>query len=265
MKRSCWTFVAIGLTAISTGCRTSSAPARDLFVGDWKLDPARSKITDVMKVQSVNGNTYAFDFGGAAETIVPDGTDQPGVLGTTLAVTIEGPDAWKIVRKKAGSIWISARWKLSPDGNTLGDDYTEFARDGQVSQHATYAYHRTAAGSGFAGTWEGAIAMPSSSSSMLQVRRWDAEGLSFAYPSAQLTRNLKFDGKDYPVVGQGAAEGATSSARWVDDHTLEVTDKTKGKITRIHQIELSSDHETVTQTGHPVGQQAPTIFVFERQ
>jgi len=66
-------------------------------------------------------------------------------------------------------------------------------------------------------------------------------------------------------VGHGAAEGATSSARWVDNHTLEFTDKSKGKITRTYQIELSRDHKTVTQTARPVGQQGPTIFVFERQ
>jgi len=69
--------------------------ANDAFVGEWKLNPSKSKIdlTDQMEVEGVTGNKYAFDFGGgSAETIAPDGTDQPGIAGTTLSVTIEAPD-----------------------------------------------------------------------------------------------------------------------------------------------------------------------------
>lgn len=266
MKSSCGTLLAIGLTATALGCRAPAWPAAgDPFVGDWKLDPSRSQVADVMKVQSLNGNTYAFDFGGGAETIVLDGTDQPGTSGTTLAVTIDAPDEWKVVRKKAGRLMISAVWKLSQDGNTLRDHYMQYAQDGQVSLDANYLYHRTAAGAGFAGSWEGTIAMDRSQSAVLQIRRYGADGLSLGYPSAQLTRNLRFDGTDTPVVGAGAAEGSTSSARWVDNHTLEITDKVKGKITRTQEIELSRDHKTVTQTARRVGQHGATIFVFERQ
>ena len=249
--------LALGLI----GCGATRPP----FVGDWKLNPSRSQVTDVMKVDSVDGNKYTFDFGGGPETIVADGTDQPGSAGTTFAVTIDAPDRWNVVRKKNGRVIINAHWKLSADRSSLSDDYTELADNGQASVHATYLYHRTGDGSGFAGVWEGTIAMASSQTATLQIRPYDADGLSFNYVSAHVTRNLKFDGKDYPVVGAGAAEGATSSARWVDDHTLQVTDKTKGKVTKTQELELSRDHKTVTQTNHPVGAHGPTVFVFERQ
>jgi hypothetical protein len=45
------------------------------FVGDWKLNPSRSKLTDVMKVESAGGNKYTFNFGGGPVTIAADGTD----------------------------------------------------------------------------------------------------------------------------------------------------------------------------------------------
>src|SRR5690348_8858572 len=83
------------------------------FVGDWKLDGTRSTLIDQMKVANVSGDKYAFDFGGGAETIVVDGTDQAGGAGTTLAVTAEGRDAWKVVRKKDGRMLLNAAWKLS--------------------------------------------------------------------------------------------------------------------------------------------------------
>ena len=104
--------------------------AADFFVGEWKLNPSKSKLTDQMKVASFGGNQCEFDFGGGAEKIVVNGTDQSGVYGTVLSVTVEGPDTWRVVRKQDGRRLLTATWKLSQDGNTLSDKYTEFERNG---------------------------------------------------------------------------------------------------------------------------------------
>jgi hypothetical protein len=237
--------------------------ATDPFVGDWKFNPSRSQFIDVMKVESLGGNKYAFDFGGGPETITIDGTDQQGIQGTMLSVSAEGPDTWKVVRKKDGRMMLTATWKLSQDGNTLTDNYTEFAPNGSPST-VTYLYKRTPAGSGFAGRWESPMPLPMTSSFVLQIRPYEENGLSFIR-SPQDTRNLKFDGKDYPVEGGGVAQGTTSSARRVDERTLEVTEKVNGKLTRTERRELSPDLKTLTRTVHPVGQRDPNIFVFERQ
>jgi hypothetical protein len=238
--------------------------ANNPFVGDWKLDLSRSKYIDVMKVESLGTNKYAFDLGGgSAEKIAVDGTDQPGLAGTTLSVTVEGPDAWKVIRKKDGHIMLTGIWKLSQDGNTLSDNYTEFAPNGPPSTPTVnYLYKRTAAGTGFAGTWEATMTMDEAF--VLQIRPYEGDGLSFIRSSDD-TRNVKFDGKDYPNVGGDVAQGSISSARRVDERTLEITDKVNGKITRTIQIQLSPDHKTMTRTVHPAGQSEPNVFVFERQ
>lgn len=241
---------------------TASAwAAQDPFVGEWKLNLSKSKLIDQMKVESLGGNKYDLDLGGGPEKIVADGTDQQAIQGTMLSVTVEGPDSWKVVRKKDGRTLLTGIWKLSKDGNTLTDNYTEFEANGTPSTEK-YLYKRTAAGSGFAGTWESTI--PMDSAFVLQIRPNEGNGLSLIR-SADDTRNLIFDGKDYPVAGHSAAQGVTSSARRVDERTLEVTDKIKGKITRTMRIELSPDLKTLTRTVHPVGQRDPNIFVFERQ
>jgi hypothetical protein len=82
---------------------------------------------------------------------------------------------------------------------------------------------------------------------VLTIRLYQENGLSFIR-SPQDTRNLKFDGKDYPVAGRGVAEGSTSSARRVDDRTLEITDKINGKITKTEQRKLSPDLKTLIRT-----------------
>jgi hypothetical protein len=247
------------LAACAVAC--AAWAAQDPFVGQWKLNPAKSQLIDQMKVESLGGNKYALDFGGGAENIVADGTDQPGAFGTLLSVTVEGPDSWKVVRKKDGRIMIIGMWQLSQDGSTLTDNYTEFPPNGSQST-VKYLYKRTAAGPGFAGTWESI--MPMDSAFVLQILSYEGDGLSFIR-SAQDTRNLKFDGKDYPNAAPGVPEGSTSSARRVDDRTLEITDKIKGKIMRTLRIELSPDHNMLTRTVRPVGQREPNVFVFERQ
>jgi hypothetical protein len=93
------------------------SPENDPFVGRWKLNASKSKLTDVMKVESAGGKKYAFDFGsGNAETIVADGTDQPGNDGTTLAVTVVDSNTWKVVRKKAGPTVRPSNWIIGTSG-----------------------------------------------------------------------------------------------------------------------------------------------------
>jgi hypothetical protein len=52
------------------------------MVGDWKLNRQKSTLTDVMKVGSLGGNKYSFDFGGSdPEIAVADGRTSRGISG----------------------------------------------------------------------------------------------------------------------------------------------------------------------------------------
>src|SRR6202042_1963098 len=65
------------------------------FIGDWRLDPSKSRMPDKMRVENKGGNKYVLDFGvGIPEPIVVDGSEQPGVWGTLLSVTAEAPESW---------------------------------------------------------------------------------------------------------------------------------------------------------------------------
>ena len=238
--------------------------ANESFVGEWKLNPAQSRLTDQMKVESVGGNRYAFELGGgSAETIAPDGTDQPGLAGTTLSVTIEGPDTWKVVRKQEGRILLTAYWKLSKDGTRLTDDFTQFGPNGS-STNIKSVYHRTAGTSGFAGTWE-STSETLNAVYVIKVQPYEGDGLSFINTSQGVTRNVTFDGNAHPLVGPNAPAGATSSARRVNERTLEITTKISGKVASTQEATLSSDGKTLTMTVHAAGRTVPSTFVFERQ
>ena len=100
---------------------------------------------------------------------------------------------------------------------------------------------------------------------VIQVQPYEGDGLSFIDAAEGVTKNVKFDGKDYPNVGANVTPGSASSARRVNAHAVEITNKRDGKVTGTEGITLSSDGKTLTMTIHPAGRTAPNILVFERQ
>jgi hypothetical protein len=234
--------------------------ANNPFVGKWKLDPSHRKFIDMMKVDAAGANRYAFSFSpGAVETVVADGSDHPALFGTTLAITVEGPDSWKVVRKKNGRTTIIGIWKLSQDGKALTDTFTGFQPDGSTFV-LHYVYQRTAGSSGFPGTWESGTG---ESPFELQIQLYQGDGLSFI--AQGVTKDIKFDGKDYPDLGRNLLPGSASSGRQVNGHSLEITDKIKGKVTQTQEVNLSPDLKTLTMTVHPAGESKPNILVFNRE
>jgi hypothetical protein len=234
------------------------------FIAEWKLNQSQSRMPDEMKVESKGGNTYAFDFGGGAETIVADGTDQPGRYGgTTLSVKADGPDTWIVERKKDGRLLLRGTWKLSKDGNTLTDLYREFESDGSTLS-MDYVYQRSGGGSGFAADWQ-SIKETMNSPYVLEVKSYQGDGLSFIFTTQQNTKNLRLDGKDYPTEGPNASPGSSVSSRRVDEHTLEMTHKAGGKVDNTWEIRIAPDGKTLTITMHAAGRSKPDVLVFDRQ
>ena len=236
--------------------------AEDPFAGRWKMDPAKSTMVDEMKVASAGGNRYDLDLGGGfVEKIAADGTDQPGAYDTMLAVTVEAPDKWKVVRKKDGHIELVGNWTLSGDGGTLTDDYTEFDLKGAATTHVLYKYLRTGGGSGFAGDWV-STSQPTDAQ-VVEIASWEGDGLSLARRG--VTRHVKFDGKDYAGEGAHLPTGFADSGRRVDARTLELTDKIGDKVLDTQEMVVSADGTVLTVTMQPMGQTKPNVLVFERE
>ena len=244
---------------------TSSTAANDPFVGKWKVNPSTSKLNDEMKVEVAGANRYAITFApGLVDTVVADGSDQPALRGTTLSVTVKGPNNWVVIRKMKGRTLLTGYWTLSQDGKTLNDAYTEYAPDGSTSS-VPYVYERTAGNSGFPGTWDSESEKVKAGIE-LEIRPYEGDGLSLNSPDAEMTKKMKFDGNDYPDLDPNEDPGSACSGRRVNERSLEITEKFKDKITGTRQIELSADLKTLTMTTRLVGQSRPkSILVFDRE
>ena len=264
------TFRLLLVAGLVTGTVWAANHPNDPFIGKWKVNPSKSKLNDEMKVEVAGANKYAITFApGFVDTIVADGSDQPALSGTTLSVTVKGPNNWVVVRKMKGRTLLTGYWTLSEDGKTLNDAYTEYAPDGSPSS-IPYVYERTAGssgfpGTGFSGTWDSKSEKVKAGIE-LEIQPYDGGGLSFNSPSAEMTKKMKFDGNDYPDPDRKGDTGSASSGRRVTQRSLEITDKVKGKITGTRQIELSTDLKTLTMTTRLLGQSRPkSILVFERE
>jgi len=250
--------------------------ANDPFVGKWKVNPSKSKLNDEMKVEAAGANRYAFTFGpGQVDTVVADGSDQPGLAGTTLSVTVRGPNSWEVVRKMKGRMLLTARWTLSEDGKTLNDAFTQYLPDGTTlfsqplpdgsTLFLPYVYERTAGNSGFLGTWDSESAKVAAGIE-LQIQPYEGDGLSFKRSDEEMVKRIKLDGNDYPDLSPNGDTGSAYSGRRVNERSLEITNKFKGKITGSRQIELSTDLKTLTMTERLVGESRPkSILVFDRE
>jgi len=257
LKQICLLMVLVSLVG------TVAWAADDPMVGDWKLNPTKSKLIDVMKVESLGGNKYSFDFGGGDPVVaVADGTDQPGHFGITIGVSVDAPDRWTVLRKKDGKVMVTGVWTLSKDGSTLNDHFTAVQPGGNTTS-VEYVYKREGGGSGFAGTWVSSSEQMNSEV-VLKVRAWEGDGFTFITQGGAGTKNLKLDGKEYANVG-AVVDGQTASATRVNERTVELTDRFGGKVIDTQGMSLSADGKTLTITVHIPGRSEPDIEVFERQ
>ena len=252
-----WLAVVAGAAAIAaTGLWTANDP----FVAKWKLDVSHSVIMDRMVVEAAGPNKYTFRFeGGPPETIVADGTDQPGIPGTTLSVMAADSRTLKVVRKQKGRIIVSANWKVSEDRRTLHDAFTGLQPDGSTTT-TNYVYKRISGTSGFVGSWE-STTKPVGLKFELQIQPYGRQGLSFVRQGS--VKNITFDGRDHPVAS--ATAGATASGRRQSARALAYTDKDGGKVVDTQGLSLSPDGKTLTITVHRPGQATPNTLVFSRE
>jgi hypothetical protein len=256
------------IAVLCVGAAPLSRAADQPFIGKWKLNLSKSKLADQMTIAPVGANRYTLTFAGIGdtETLVADGTDQPGVSGTSISITIEAPNNWKIVRKQGGRTVVDANWKLSDDGKTLTDTFIGNQPDGSTS-HVDLVYKRaegSASNSGIPGTWE-TTEEKMDTAYEIEIRPYENDGLTFQVSGGVPPSNVKFDGKDYPPAGANPAAASTTSARRLGDHSIELTKKLKGKIVETREITISPDLKTLTMTRHLVDQRLPNILIFDRE
>jgi hypothetical protein len=238
--------------------------ANDPFVGKWRLNLAKSKLTgQTIRIEELPGNRYQFQEDEHSDIIFADGLDHPTHFGDTMSITKQTPDSWAIVYKRDGRTLMSTLWQVSPDGQTLTYTATGTRPNG-VRFTNEMTCKRVSGTTGLPGTWE-STDVKLSSPREIYIEPYGSDGQSITFPGRKQTIRMKFDGKDYPEEGPTVREGATTSGRRLDERTIQTTEKIKGRVIETARATISADGNTQTIVVTEPGDKLPVVLVYERE
>ena len=244
----------------------AAALASSAFDGTWKMRGDSVKTTGNPDVMVVADGTYTCSSCVPEVKVKADGTDQK-VTGhpyyDTVAVTVLSPTSVQISEKKAGKPSVDLTYSVSADGKTLTGKLIDHTGAKTASQ--TFTANRVAAGPAGAhaisGSWQGGPVTASDEAASTVHLGMTADGFSLKWNGQSY--DAKFDGKEYPMVGDPGHTRVT--LRKIDDNNVEETDYRLGKKTDEIHIAAAPDGKTVAVTDKDVQHGQTTTFTLDKQ
>jgi hypothetical protein len=195
-----------------------------------------------------------------------DGTDQK-VSGhpyyDTVAVKVVSPTVVEVTEKRAGKVMYSFTLTASADGNTLTGAITDHT--GAKAATADYTATRVAAAPAGAhaisGSWQANTFKGGNDALRTVSYAMTADGFSMHWNGQSY--DAKFDGKEYPVVGDPGHTKVT--LKKIDDNTVEEVDHRMGKVTDEVRVAAAADGKTLTVTDKDVQHDQMTTLTFDKQ
>ncbi len=238
--------------------------AADPFLGNWKLDLQKSKITgQTIRIAELPDNTYEFQEDEHTDVILADGLDHATHRGETMAITKRSDSIWAITYKDGDRVLENTVWEVSPDGKKLTYTATGTRSNGQHFTNEMIA-KRTSGDKGLGGTWE-STEVDLSSPDEIHITLWGKDGHSILFPVLNKTIRMRFDDKPYDESGPTAVPGATTSGHRVDDRTIDTTERSKGMVVETVRAAISPDGNTQTLTISEPGDPVQSVMVYQRE
>lgn len=246
-----------------------AALAQSAFDGTWKTRLDSVKITGKPEVISIVNGTYTYTCSICRSEIkIPaDGVDH-SITGDpyddTLAVTIVDANTTRSTWKLAGKITDVTTMTVSADGSTLTGSFTDY-HDAKPAS-GTYTEKRVAAAPpgahAVSGSWRmeringgnEALTIVSYEMSVDGFRMKAMNGVSY---------DARFDGEEYPVVGDPGH--TTVTLRRIDDHSVQETDRRKGKVVDEIHLVAAKDGKTIEVEDRDLVGGQTTTYTLDKQ
>ena len=238
--------------------------AGDPFIGKWKLNLSKSKLTgQTITIREVASNGYEFKEDEHSDIIFADGLDHPTHFGETMSITQKKADTWAITYKRGDRVLMNTLWKVSRDGQMLTYTATGTRPNGLHFSNQMTA-RRTSGTSGLVGTWQ-TTRVTLSTPREIYIEPYESDGHIITFPGRKQTVRMKFDGKEYPEEGPTVVDGSTSSGHRLDERTIEITERIKGKLIETTKATISLDSTTQTIVVSESGENTPLLLIYERE
>jgi hypothetical protein len=244
----------------------AAAIAASAWDGTWKLKPESMRFEGKPDVFDVTNGVYNCSNCIPQYSVKADGTPQPVPGHAYLdhqSVKIVTPTAIELTNVLAGKTMLKLTQTVSADGKKLTGQGVDYS--GAKPVDYSFTEKRVAPGPAGAhavsGSWMQDSLGTVSPEGLLVVLSSTANGIKLSFNGQ--SADVKFDGKDYPIVGDPGK--TTMTMKQTGDHVLEETDHRLGKSTDITTWTLSADGKTITQVDKDQLHATTTTSVFEKQ
>src|SRR5271165_4005966 len=229
------------------------AMAKSPFDGIWMTRLDSMQFSGKPVVYVISNGMYDCKSCVPPYKIKADGTDQPVPEHDYLdhsAVKISSPTSIEITDKKDGKVTSMLTITVSADGSKHTGKFTE-KRVGPAPAGAH----------ALSGSW-----MQDSMADMSAVARTVSlqstpNGLKMMWNGQ--TTDAKFDGKEYPVVGDPGKTMVT--LKKVSDTQIEETDRRRGKVFDVIVWTVAADGKTITVVDTDPQHETKTTYIVDKQ
>jgi hypothetical protein len=236
----------------------NAAMAQSVFDGTWKIDVGTLPMSTDALVWLLHDGMYHCKSCTPPVDVNADGQDQPtpGQNYDTLSVRILDDHRVREIEKKAGHIVSDETFKVSQDGNTVTDEFSNW----KVSM--TRVAKGPAGSHALSGTWRPVKMESTSDVGLLISYRLEGETLTMSRPTG-LSYKAKLDGTVVPY--EGDPEKHEVSVRRVDANTIEETDELNGKPTSVERMTVAADAKSMTIVVNDAGARTTSRVVAVKQ
>jgi hypothetical protein len=242
------------------------ALASSAFDGTWKGRVDSVKVTGKPDSFVVADGSYTCTSCVPEIKIKADGADH-AVTGhdyyDSVAVKIVNATTVERTNKMAGKLTGSASVTVSADGSTLSGKFTDYT--GEKPASFTYTEKRVAAAPAGAHATSGSWRQNrmSDANDALTIVMYEMTPDHFTMHANGQSYDAKFDGKEYPIVGDPGHTVVT--LKRLDDNTVEETDHRQGKIVDEIRLAAAKDGNTIAVTDKDVAHGQTTTYTLEKQ
>ncbi|HXQ31085.1 MAG TPA: hypothetical protein VN790_03825 [Steroidobacteraceae bacterium] len=242
------------------------AVAKSPFDGTWKQRLDSMQFSGKPDVYELSNGTYDCRSCAPPYKIKADGTDQPVPEHDYLdhqSVKVLSASSIELTDKKAGKVMSTATLTVSADGSKLAGKFTSYV--GEKPFSGTFTEKRvakSAAGAhAISGSWQPDSISDMSDVARIVVLQSTPNGLKMMWNGQ--TTDAKFDGKEYPAVGDPGNTMIT--LKKINDTQIEETDRRRGKIFDVVMWTVAADGKTIKNVDTDPVHGTTVTFVFEKQ
>lgn len=255
---------------IASGCLLAAlgtcavAIAQNPFVGTWKLNQAKSRLTgETVKYSAAPNGSIRETTAMGSYTFKTNGQAYTGPFGASVRWKQVGPSTWSTTYRRNGMLLDSDTIRVSADGKRMTIISSGTNPNGAPFRD-TEAFTRVDGSSGLMGTWR-SEKLHSSTSPVLEFAANGANGLTWILPEIKAKLDLNFNGQDVSPTGPTVPKGLTIAATRNGARSFSYVEKMNGKPIVKGTLRVAEDGKTLTEVSHPIGSQQKRTSVYDKQ